>query len=224
MDLLPDTATARVPFLLRALDARGRPVRLSGHALSHGSTGLQELLGRAYATVRPEAAGESITISFLEESPARLHLEFLVMDRHRRGRWWRGRNRGRCEQVQTALMAAALVVAAAVEAVGAVSAARAARWSDGDGSGFVELVLDGLPAVRVPGIVREWLADGTVLGQLRATLSLFVHDDVDRLIIGKDPETPGRYQETVVTRSPALVRFLEGGPLEPLHGAGPQPA
>jgi hypothetical protein len=51
-------------------------------------------------------------------------------------------------------------------------------------------------------------------------MAMFLDDDVEQLVIGKDPELPGRYQETVVTRSPALVRFLRGGPLAGLVPGG----
>jgi hypothetical protein len=59
-----------------------------------------------------------------------------------------------------------------------------------------------------------------VLELLRGTMAMFLDDDVEQLVIGKDPELPGRYQETVVTRSPALVRFLRGGPLAGLVPGG----
>ena len=222
MDTPLATAVARVPLVVRALDARGRPVSLSGRTLSRSSTDLQDLLRRAYGAVRGEAARETVTLSFLEEPHGRLQLEYLVVDRTGPSRW--RRHRRRAEGIQAALMEATIVVTAAVETVGAVAAAGAARWSDCDSPDFAELVLDGTLAVRVPGTVRAWLADEAVLVLLRGTMAMFVDDGVERLIIGKHPETPGHYQETVVVRSPALARFLAGGPLESLPGAGAEPS
>ena len=199
MDSPLDTTVARVPITVRCLDEHGRPVRLSARTLGRGSTDLQDLLRRAYA---------------------RLQLEYLVVDRTRPSRWRRNRERGRAEDVRTALTEATIVVTLAVEAVGAVAAASTARWSEGDTPDFADLVLDGARTVRLPGAVRDLLGDDAVLELLRGTMAMFLDDDVEQLVIGKDPELPGRYQETVVTRSPALVRFLRGGPLAGLVPGG----
>lgn len=216
------TTVARVPIVVRCLDHRGRPVSLSAHTLGRGSSALQDLLRRAYTTVRGDAPTETVTVAFLEECQGKLLLEYLVVDRTRTSRWRKGRDRRRAEDIQTALMTATIVVTVAVEAVGAVAAACTARWSESDSPGFVDLVLDTAGTVRLPGAVRDWLQDDAALDLLRVTMSMFLDDDVDQLVIGKDPELPGRYQETVVTRSPGLVDFLAGAPLAPLVGAGPE--
>jgi hypothetical protein len=215
-----DTTVARVPITVRCLDEHGRPVRLSARTLGRGSTDLQDLLRRAYAAVREDCPAETVTVSFLEDCRGRLQLEYLVVDRTRPSRWRRNRERGRAEDVRTALTEATIVVTLAVEAVGAVAAASTARWSEGDTPDFADLVLDGARTVRLPGAVRALLGDDAVLELLRGTMAMFLDDDVEQLVIGKDPELPGRYQETVVTRSPALVRFLRGGPLAGLVPGG----
>jgi hypothetical protein len=224
VDSLLDTTVARVPITVRCLDDHGRPVSLSARTLGRGSTDLQDLLRRAYDAVRGDCPAETVTVSFLEDCRGRLLLEYLVVDRTRPRRWRRGRDRCRTVDIQAALSEATIVVTLAVEAVGAVAAASTAHWSESDSPDFVNVVLDGARTLRVPGAVRDMLRDGTALDLLRGTLAMFHDDQVEELIIGKDPELPGRYQETVVTRSPALVRFLEGGPLASLTGAGPEPS
>ncbi len=213
MDSPLDTTVARVPITVRCLDAHGRPVSLSARTLGRGSTDLQDLLRRAYAAARRGGPAETVTVSFLEDARGKLQLEYLVVDRARPSRWRRARSRCRAEEIQAALMEATIVVTLAVEATGAIAAASTARWSPSDTPEFADLVLDGARTVRLPGTVRDWLCEETVLELLRGTLGMFLDDDVEQLVIGKDPETPGRYQETVVTRSPALVHFLEGAPL-----------
>jgi hypothetical protein len=218
------TTVARVPITVRCLDDHRRPVSLSARTLGRGSTDLQDLLRRAYAAARGDCSSGTVTVSFLEDCEGRLQLEYLVVDRTRPSRWRKSRARCRAEDIQAALTEATIVVTLAVEAVGAVAAASTARWSEGDTPDFVNVVLDGARTVRVPGAVRDMLRDEAVLDLLRGTLAMFLEDDVEQLIIGKDPELPGRYQETVVTRSPALVRFLRGAPLASLAGAGPDPS
>ncbi|MEX5301405.1 hypothetical protein [Kocuria sabuli] len=224
MDTPLVTAVARVPIVVRFRDARGRPVSLSGRTLSRASTDLQDLLRLAYRAVRGDVPTETVTVSFLEEDAGRLQLEYLVVDRTPPSRWRRGRDRRRAEGSRAALMQATIVVTAAVEAVGALAAATSARWVDSDSPDFADVVLDGARAVRVPGTVRAWTEDGTTLDLLRGTMSMFADDDVEQLVIGKDPETPGHYQEAVVARSPALLRFLAGGPLASLVSSDPEPA
>lgn len=221
MDTPLATPVARVPIVVRFVDERGRPVSLSAHTLARGSTDLQDLLRRAYAAVRQDAA-ETVTVSFLEAEGGKLQLEYLVVDRTRRSRWRKGRDRRREGDINAALTKATIVVTAAVEAVGALAAAGAARWSDGDSPDFADVVLDGTRTVRLPRTVRTWLGDESALELLRGTMAMFVHDDVAQLVIGKDPETPGRYQEAVVDRSPGLVQFLHGAPLASLVTAGPE--
>lgn len=218
MDTPLVTAVARVPIVVRFLDARGHPVSLSGRTLGRASTDLQDLLRTAYTAVRGPAATETVTVSFLEEDEGRLQLEYLVVDRAPRpARWWRRPCARRCAQeCRAALTEATIVVTAAIEAVGALASATAARWTDSDSPDFADAVLDGTRAVRVPGTVRAWTQDEAVLELLRGTMSMFLDDDVEQLVIGKDPETPGAYQETVVARSPALLRFLQGAPLASL--------
>ncbi|MFE7629444.1 hypothetical protein [Kocuria sp. NPDC057446] len=220
MESPPDTTVARVPITVRCLDDHGRPVSLSARTLGRGSTDLQDLLRGAYAAVRDESPAETVTVSFLEDCRGKLQLEYLVVGPARPNRWRRPRVRRRDEAAQAALTEATIVVTLAVEAVGAVAAAGTARWSEGDTPDFADLVLDGTRILRVPGAVRDMLRDDAVLELLRGTLGMFL-DDVEQLVIGKDPELPGRYQETVVTRSPGLVRFLEGAPLTALAGAEP---
>ncbi|MFF0990518.1 hypothetical protein [Kocuria nitroreducens] len=222
MDSPLDTTVAREPITVRCLDDHGRPVSLSARTLGRGSTDLQDLLRRAYAAVRGDCPSETVTISFMEDCEGRLQLEYLVVDRTRPSRWRRTRDRCRAVGIQAALSEATIVVTLAVEAVGVVAAASTAHWSEGDTPDFVNVVLDGARTVRLPGAVRDMLRDETALELLRGTLGMFLDDDVEQLIIGKDRELPGRYQETVVTRSPALVRFLEGAPLASWAGGGPE--
>lgn len=222
MDFSPDTTVARVPITVRCLDGHGRPVSLSARTLGRGSTDLQDLLRRAYAAAREGCPAETVTVSFLEDCRGKLQLEYLVVERTRPRRWRRNRDRRRAEVIQAALLEATIVVTLTVEATGAIAAATTARWSESDTPDFVNVVLDGERTVRVPGAVRDMLRDETVLDLLRGTLAMFLDDDVEQLIIGKDPELPGRYQETVVTRSPALVHFLEGAPLASLVAGGPE--
>ncbi len=216
------TAVAGVPRVVRCLDAHGRPVSLSGRTLSRSSTQLQDLLRRAYTGVRGDAPTEEVTVSFLEEHDGSLQLEYLVVDRTRPRRGVRGRRRARerARDSQTALTQAALVVAGAVDTLGVLSSATAVRWTDSDNPDFADVVLDGVRTVRVPAAVRTLLRDETALELLRGVLAMFLDDDVDRLVIGRDPELLGRYHETVVARSPALLRFLEGAP--PVAGAEPE--
>lgn len=216
VDIPLATAVARVPVVMRFLDPRGRPLSLSAHTLSRGSTALQDLLRRAYAGARGEVPAETVTVAFLEESHGKLQLEYLVVDRTPPRRWWKSRDRRRAEQIQAALMEATIVVTATVETVGALAAASTARWSESDSPDFADVVLDGTRTVRVPGAVRAWLGDESVLGLLRDTMTMFLDDDAEQMVIGKDPELPGGYQEAVVSRCPALVRFLRGAPLEAL--------
>jgi hypothetical protein len=218
------TAVARVPIVVRFRDARGRPVSLAGRTLSRASTDLQDLLRLAYRAVRGNAPTETVTVSFLEEDAGRLQLEYLVVDRTPPSRWRRGRDQRRAEESRAALMQATIVVTAAVEAVGALAAASSARWVDSDSPDFADAVLDGTRAVRVPGTVRAWTEEETTLDLLRGTMSMFADDDVEQLVIGKDPETPGHYQEAVVARSPGLLRFLAGGPLASLVSSDPERA
>ncbi|WP_424347299.1 hypothetical protein [Kocuria sp. CH-021] len=222
MDSPLDTTVARVPITVRCLDAHGRPVSLSAPTLARGSTDLQDLLRRAYAAVRGGSPAEAVTVSFLEVCRGKLQLEYLVVDRVRPSRWRRRRDRRRAEEIQAALTEATIVVTLTVEVTGTIAAASTARWSESDTPDFVDVVLDGERTVRVPGAVRGMLRDGTVLELLRGILAMFLEDDVEQLVIGKDPELPGRYQETVVTRSPALVDFLEGAPLASLVAGGPE--
>ncbi|MFI7496073.1 hypothetical protein ACH9D2_15325 [Kocuria sp. M4R2S49] len=220
MDSPLDTTVARVPITVRCLGAHGRTVSLSARTLGRGSTDLQDLLRRAYAAVRGDCPSETVTVAFLEDCQGQLQLEYLVVGRTRPSRWRRNRERRRAKDIQAALMEATIVVTLAVETTGAVAAATTARWSESDTPDFVDVVLDGERTVRVPGAVRGMLRDETVLELLRGTLAMFLDDDVEQLVIGKDPDLPGRYQETVVTRSPALVRFLEGAPLASLETGG----
>ncbi|MGQ1836889.1 hypothetical protein ACT4S2_00330 [Kocuria turfanensis] len=222
MDTPLVTAVAGVPRVVRCLDAHGRPVSLSARTLSRSSTQLQDLLRRAYTGVRGDAPAEELTVSFLEEQDGSLQLEYLVVDRARPQRRIRGRRsaRGRARDSQTALTQAALVVAGAVDTLGALSAATAARWTDSDNPDFADVVLDGVRTVRVPAAVRTLLLDETALELLRGVLSMFLDDNVERVVIGRDPELQGRYHESVVSRSPALLRFLQGAP--PLVGADPE--
>lgn len=222
MDSPLDTTVARVPITVRCLDAHGRPVSLSARTLGRGSTDLQDLLRGAYAAVRGDCASETVTVAFLEDCRGKLQLEYLVVDRSRPRRWRKNRDRHRAVKIQSALMEATIAVTLTVETTGAIAAASTARWSQRDTPDFVNVVLDGERTVRVPGAVRGMLGDETVLELLRGTLSMFLDDDVEQLIIGKDPELPGRYQETVVTRSPALVHFLQGAPLASLVAEGPE--
>lgn len=216
------TAVAGVPRVVRCLDAHGRPVSLSGRTLSRSSTQLQDLLRRAYTGVRRDAPTEEVTVSFLEEHDGSLQLEYLVVDRTRPRRGVRGRRRARerARDSQTALTQAALVVAGAVDTLGVLSSATAVRWTDSDNPDFADVVLDGVRTVRVPAAVRTLIRDETALELLRGVLAMFLDDDVDRLVIGRDPELLGRYHETVVARSPALLRFLEGAP--PVAGVEPE--
>ena len=221
MDTPLATALAGLPRIVRCLDAHGRPVSLSGRTLSRSSTQLQELLRRAYAGVRGDAPTEEVTVSFLEEQDGSLQLEYLVVDRTRSHRGLRGRRRARdrARDSQRALAQAALVVAGAVAIRGVLSSAAAARGSDRDNPDIADVVLDGVRTVRVPAAVRTLLCDEEALESLRGVLAMFLDDDVERLVIGRDPEMLGRYHESVVSRSPALLRFLEGAP--PLGGADP---
>lgn len=221
MDPSLDTTVARVPIIVRFLDDHGRPVSLSARTLGRGSTDLQDLLRRAYAAVRGECPSETVTVSFLEECQGKLQLEYLVVGRTRPSRWRKDLARRRAEDIQAALTESTIVVTVAIEAVGVVAAATSARWSQSDSPDFADLVLDGARTLRLPGAVREWLHDDAVLELLRGTMSMFLEDGVEQMVIGKDPELPGRYQETVVTRSPGLVDFLEGAPLAALADAGP---
>lgn len=217
MDTHPPYVVARVPIVVRCLDAHGRPVSLSTRALSQGSTDLQDLLRWAYGIVRPHPGAETVTVSFLEEPDGRLQLEYLVVDRAMAPRrWFHRRCRRRAEEVQTALMQATIAVTTLVETVGSLATACSARWEDSDSPDFVNLVLDDTYVQRVPRTVVEALEDPAAMDLLRGTLTLFVENGVEQLIIGKDPEIPGRYRETVVGRSPALMRFLAGEPLPPL--------
>lgn len=223
METSPVTAVARVPVVVRCLDARGRAVSLSGRTLSRASTHLQDLLRRAYTGVRGDAPTEEVTVSFLEEDDGSLQLEYLVVDRVLPRRWSlpRGRRcaRRRAQDSQTALVEATLVVTAAVEILGLVASATTARWTDSDNPAFADLLLEGTRTIRVPGAVRAVLGEEAAREQLRAVLGMFLDDDVEQLVIGKDPELPGRYQEAVVTRSPGLVDFLAGAPLTSLTDA-----
>ncbi|MUN63884.1 hypothetical protein GMA12_12175 [Kocuria sediminis] len=221
MDTPLVTAVAGLPRVVRCLDAHGRPVSLSGRTLSRSSTQLQDLLRRAYTGVRGDAPTEELTVSFLEEQDGSLQLEYLVVDRARPRRGVRGRRRarGRARDSQTALTQAALVVAGAVDTLGVLSSAAEARWTDSDNPDFADVELDGVHTVRVPAAVRTLLRDEAALESLRGVLVMFLDDDVERLVIGRDPEMLGRYHESVVSRSPALLRFLEGAP--PV-GADPQ--
>ncbi|KLU09718.1 hypothetical protein ABL57_10775 [Kocuria sp. SM24M-10] len=215
---------AGLPRVVRCLDAHGRPVSLSGRTLSRSSTQLQDLLRRAYTGARGDAPTEELTVSFLEEQDGSLQLEYLVVDRGRPHRGIRGRRRARrrARDSQTALTQAALVVAGAVDTVAVLASASTARWADSDNPDFADVVLDDVRTVRVPAAVRALLLDETVLELLRGALAMFLDDDVERLVIGRDPELQGRYHETVVSRSPTLLRFLEGAPLAPLVGADPE--
>lgn len=222
MDTHPPHVVARVPLVIRCLDAHGRAVSLSPRALSRGSTHLQELLRWAYGTVRPHTDAETVTVAFLEDTEGRLHLEYLVVDRAwAPRRWFRRHRRRRAQEVHTALMQATVVVTALVETVGVLATATSARWAVSDCPEFVNLVLDDAFVLRVPRGVATALGDGELLELLRGTLTLFVENGVEQLIIGKDPESPGLYRETVVGRSPALLRFLEGAPLAALVTGAP---
>ncbi|GAA1757946.1 hypothetical protein [Kocuria aegyptia] len=216
------TAVARVPIVVRFLDGHGRPVSLSARTLGRGSTDLQDLLRRAYAAVRGESPAETVTVSFLEECQGKLQLEYLVVGRRRPSRWRKDLERRRAEDVQAALMEATIVVTVAIEAVAVVAAASTARWSTSDSPAFADLLLDGTRTLRLPGVVRQWLHDDAALELLRGTMSMFLEDGVEQMVIGKDPELPGRYQETVVTGSPGLARFLGGAPLAALVAGGPE--
>lgn len=216
------TTVARVPIVVRFLDARARPVSLSASTLGRGSSDLQDLLRRAYTTVRGDAPTETVSVSFLEECEGKLQLEYLVVERTRPSRWRKRPDRRRAEEIRTALTRATIAVTVAVEAVGSIAAACTARWSRSDSPDFADLVLDGTRTVRLPAVVREWLHDDAGLELLRGTMSMFLDDDVEQVVIGKDPESPGHYQEAVVTRSPGLVDFLRGAPLASLGGEGPQ--
>lgn len=217
MDTHPPHVVARVPMAVRCLDAHGRAVSLSTRALSQGSTDLQDLLRWAYDRVRPNPGTETVTVSFLEEPDGRLPLEYLVVDRAMAPRrWFHRRCPRRAEEVQTALERATIAVTTLVETVGSLATACSARWEDSDRPDFVDLVLDDTYVQRVPRTVVDALRTPSAMDLLRGTLTLFVENGVDQLIIGKDPENPGRYRETVVGRSPALMRFLAGEPLPPL--------
>lgn len=221
MDFFSDTVVARVPFVVRCLDRQGQPVSLSAPTLGRSSTGLQDLLRRAYTEFRGPCPTETVTVTFLEDEDGRLHLEYLVVDRARLRRW-RRRGRGRAEDVHAALGGASVVVTAAVEAVGGLAAVATAHWSDSDSPDFADLVLGGTHTQRVPRTVRAWLGDDAELDLLRGILAMFLDDDVEQLVIGKDPGRPGRYREAVVTRCPGLVDFVQGAPLASL--AGPRPS
>lgn len=219
MDTTTTTEVARVPRIVRCLDAHGRPVSLSATTLIQSSAALQDLLRLTFATVRGHAPHERVTVSFQERDRGELALEYLVVERSRLSRWRRHRCRRRAE-AQAALVEATLVVAAAVEAIGPLATATTARWSDAETPSFVDVVLDGTRTVRVPRALQAGLGDEEVLSLLREALRMFVDDGVERMIVGKDPETPGGYHESVVVRSPGLVRFLQGQPLAALVPSG----
>ncbi|MGK7222341.1 hypothetical protein ACSNO4_06055 [Kocuria flava] len=227
METRPRPATARVPLTVRCLDAQGRPVRLSARSLGRGSNDLQALLRSAYGAVRGVPAAEPVTVSFIEGEHGQLRLEYLALGappcRRRFGLRGRRTRRDGCEEVATALAQAALVVGEAVETIGVLTTAGSARWTAADTPEFVDLVRDDGLVRRVPAAVRTLVEDPQTLDLFRGALTLFVADDVERLIIGRDPETPGRYHEVVLIRSPELLRFLGGEPLSSLAGADPAP-
>jgi len=221
VDIPSRPVAARVLRVVRCLDAHGKVVSLSAHALGRGSANLQGLLRWAYSTVRPDMGAETVTVSFLEEPDGQLQLEYLVLD-DAPLRWARLRRRSarrRQAEIQAALARASIIVTSLVEAAGALAAATCAQWADGDSPDFVDVVLDGTRALRLPRAVHAALDDDAVLNLLRGTLTLFVANGIDRLVIGTDPDRPGHYREAVVGRSPVLLRFLQGGRLTPAAGA-----
>ncbi|MFI7481852.1 hypothetical protein ACH9EU_05475 [Kocuria sp. M1R5S2] len=220
MDTPPSNVVARIPRVVRCLDAQGRPVSLSAATLVRSSTALQDLLRRTFATARGRASQERVTVAFQEQEQGELKLEYLVVDIDPPSRWLRHRLRHQKAQAQAALAEATVVVAAAVDAIGPLACATSARWSEAETPAFVDVVLDDARTVRVPRALQTGLGDEAVLELMRQTLRMFVDDDVDRMIIGKDPETPGAYHESVVARSPGLMDFLRGQPLASLVPGG----
>jgi hypothetical protein len=98
-----------------------------------------------------------------------------------------------------------------------------AKWSECDNTDFVDVVLEGKHVRRVPSAVRTALHDDELVELVRGTLAPFGDPGVARMILGQDPESPGRYQETVVTGSPGLDRFLSGESLRSLIDEASQP-
>ncbi|MFI7481853.1 hypothetical protein ACH9EU_05480 [Kocuria sp. M1R5S2] len=220
MDTSPPTVVARVPVAVLCLDADGRPVSPSAPTLARGSTGLQDLVHRVYTGIRGEVPGEAVTVSFQEVRQGALQLEYLVVDRARGlgRRWLRGARHG--DAAQTALTEAATVVFATVTVISALGAATSARWADTPDPEAVDLVLDGAAALRVPRAVPALLRDGTALQMVRDPLAPFSDGEIEQMIITKDTGAAGDHDRVVVTRTPGLVRFVEGGPVAPLPDSG----
>lgn len=216
MERRPDRVVARVPVVLRFADSRGRPVSLSGRALNAGSTAAQSLLRWAYFDDRPDTGPETVTVAFLEEARGRLHVEYLVIDSAPTAWRWRRRLQRPAEDAQGALEHAMRCVHGMLEVTALLLTAGCAQWSECDNPDFVDVVLEGRHVRRVPAAVRTALHDDALVDLVRGTLAPFGDPGVAQMILGHDPESPGRYQETVVTGSPRLDRFLRGESLQSL--------
>ena len=223
MQQRPDRVVARVPVVLRFADCHGRPVSLSGRALNSGSTAAQSLLRWAYFDARPDGGSDTVTVAFLEESQGRLDVEYLVIaDGPTPGRWRRRRQRP-VEDAQGALEHATRCVHGMLEVAALLLTAGCAKWSECDSADFVDVVLEGKHVRRVPAAVRTALHDDDLVDLVRGMLAPFGDPGVARMILGQDPESPGRYQETVVTGSPGLERFLQGESLRSLIDESSRP-
>ena len=224
MQQRPDRVVARVPVVVRFTDCHGKPVLLSGRGLNAGSTGVQNLLRWAYFDGRPDTGSETVTVAFLEESQGGLDVEYLVIEGDPSPRRWRRlRRQGGTEDAQGALEHAMRCVHGSLEVAALLLTAGCAQWAECDNPNFVDVVLDGTHRRRVPAAVRTVLHEDELVDLVRGGLAPFGDPGVARLILGHDPESPGRYQETVITGSPGLTRFLQGESLRSLIDEASQP-
>lgn len=221
MKRYPDRVEARVPVVVGSVDARGRPVSMSGRALNTGSAAAQALLRWAYCGARPDTAPETVTVAFLEESEGRLDVEYLAIGAS--SSRWRLLRRRPAGDAQGALEHATRCVHGMLEATALLLAAGCARWSECEDSDFVDLVLEGKHVRRFPAAVRTALHDEALVELVRDTLAPFGDLEVAQMILGHDPESPGRYVETVVAGSPRLDRFVRGESLRSLLDEASRP-
>lgn len=214
---------ARVPAVITCLDSRGRPVSMPATTLSKCYTNLVALVRAFYVAAHGGGPAETVEVSFREERTGVVHVDFAVVDRSSAPRrWLHRRDAGRAQRVQGALMETAILTTGALEVVALLVTADRVEVAE-DGPDFLDVRVDGKQTYRYPRPLVESLRGTEIPELVRGTLAMFTVDSVVRMVIGKDPEIPGRYQEAVISRSPELLQFLDGTPLSSLVDFVPVP-